>query len=146
MYVPVVQEMTINSFSGEFGFLSNFTPSEVMWMGVRYPTVEHAYQAAKSRDEVVRRSFAYLETPGKAKREGRKIEIRDDWESIKVNVMRTLLIQKFSDPDLLAKLKATAPHELVEGNWWNDTFWGVCRGVGKNTLGKLLMEIRDGLV
>ena len=136
----------INSFSGEFDFLSNFHPSEVVWMGVRYPTVEHAYQAAKSRDEVVRRSFVYLATPGIAKREGRKVEIRDDWEEIKVNVMRSLLIQKFNSHELFEKLKATAPHDLIEGNWWNDTFWGVCRGVGKNWLGKLLMEIRDGLV
>jgi ribA/ribD-fused uncharacterized protein len=136
----------INSFSGEFDFLSNFTPSEVIWMGVRYPTVEHAYQAAKSPSEVIRRSFAYLSNPGQAKREGRKIQIREDWEEIKVNVMRSLLIQKFNNTELFEKLKATAPHELVEGNWWNDTFWGVCRGVGKNMLGKLLMEIRDGLV
>lgn len=137
--------MKIDSFSGEYGFLSNFSPSEVVWMGDRFPTVEHAYQAAKSRDVIVRRSFAYIETPGEAKRQGRKVQIRDDWESIKINVMRTLLIQKFRDPVLRAKLKATAPHELIEGNWWNDTFWGVCRGIGKNNLGKLLMEIRDGL-
>ena len=135
----------IDSFSGEYDFLSNFSPAEVCWAGDSYPTVEHAYQAAKSNDPQVRERFAFLKTPGEAKREGRKIAIRDDWESIKINVMRNLLIQKFSDPVLLAKLKATAPHELIEGNWWNDTFWGVCRGIGKNNLGKLLMEIRDGL-
>lgn len=137
--------MKIDSFSGEYDFLSNFSPAEVVWMGIRYPTVEHAYQAAKSNDRGVREMFMFYRTPGQAKREGRKIEIRDDWESIKVNVMRNLLIQKFSDPVLFAKLKATAPSELIEGNWWGDTFWGVCRGIGKNTLGKLLMEIRDGL-
>lgn len=114
-------------------------------MGVEFPTVEHAYQAAKSEHPLVRESFLQCATPGEAKREGRKVTVRRDWEQIKVSVMRNLLIQKFSDPELKQKLLDTAPNELIEGNWWGDKFWGVCRGEGKNVLGKLLMSIRDGL-
>lgn len=57
--------------------------------------------------------------------------------------MEELLRLKFADPDLRAKLQATAPGYLEETNNWNDTFWGVCRGRGRNTLGSLLMDIRD---
>ena len=133
----------INSFSGEYAFLSNFYPAKVVYMGVEFPTVEHAYQAAKSAYPQIRKSFLQCKTPGEAKRAGRKIPMREDWMVIRVSVMRNLLNQKFADPVLRELLMKTAPAELIEGNWWGDTFWGVCRGEGKNVLGKLLMEIRD---
>ena len=79
---------------------------------------------------------------GRAKRLGR-VELRSDWEEVKIEVMREVLRCKFSqNPDLKAKLIATGDAELIEGNNWNDRFWGVCRGVGQNHLGRLLMELR----
>jgi len=86
-----------------------------------------------------------LDTPGQAKKLGKSIELRPDWEEIKIEVMRELLRQKFDITkhyDLWLELHMTKPDELVEGNWWGDTFWGVCKGKGENHLGKLLMEIR----
>jgi len=133
----------INSFSNEFAFLSNFYTSEVVLDGSSYPTVEHAYQAAKTFDSVQRNEIRSAKTPGIAKKLGRKVTLRDDWEQEKISVMRNLLEQKFSQPDLLLALQSTKGFDLVEGNWWGDVFWGVCRGVGQNWLGILLMEIRD---
>ena len=78
---------------------------------------------------------------------GRRIELRPDWEEVKIEIMRQVLKSKFThNPELREKLIATGNTELIEGNNWNDRFWGVCRGVGKNHLGKLLMEIRAELV
>jgi len=108
-----------------------------------FKTVEHAYQAAKTYSIDDRMKIANADTPGQAKRLGRKANVRSDWESVKVGVMRGLLIQKFSDVNLRKKLLATGKQELIEGNEWGDLFWGVCKGNGKNILGKLLMEIRD---
>lgn len=132
----------IDSFHGEHRFLSNFWPAEVMLDGVTYPTVEHAYVAAKTLDIETRREIAAVEKPGDVKRFGRKLALRSDWESVKLDVMRDLVRQKFAHSELRAQLLATGDAELIEGNTWNDTFWGVCRGKGENHLGKILMSVR----
>lgn len=134
----------ITSFSGEYRFLSNFWPSVVTDEEYRYPTVEHAYQAAKTTSASHRRDIAWAPTAGVAKRLGRRVPIRPDWEDVKIDVMRGLLRQKFAEPTLRAKLLATGTALLVEGNTWGDRFWGQCPvGVGENWLGRLLMEIRS---
>jgi ribA/ribD-fused uncharacterized protein len=143
----------ISRFKGEYAFLSNFYPSpiKVTEKGgepvIVYPTVEHAYQAAKTNDAKTKRLIAAKDTPGKAKRAGGKRGIirdldQDVWESKKLPVMLSLIIAKFSNPVLGKQLLATGDEELVEGNNWNDTFWGVCRGQGQNHLGKILMQVR----
>lgn len=133
----------INSFSGDFRFLSNFYPSPVSVEGELYPTVEHAYQAMKSIDPIVRRTIKRAKTPGEAKKMGRCVELRPGWDGIKVSVMRDLLKKKFENPFLRPQLLATEGALLEEANTWNDRFWGTCRGDGKNWLGRLLMEVRD---
>lgn len=169
----------IDSFHGsEHGFLSNFSPSPIWpdwWPRTLppFPTVEHAFQASKQQlvfdhpSDWLKNveSIRSVATPGQAKRLGRHVILKPDWDDIKVEVMRDLLERKFSDPRLDALLTCTQPHVLVEGNTWGDRFWGACwsaavrplqldpdfnwaedvRGTlaGQNWLGKLLMEIRD---
>ena len=134
----------ITSFQGEHRWLSNFWPVNVFYEGRMYPSVENAYQAAKLHPSA-RGQFVTC-TPGQAKRAGRSGAIRADWESDKVRVMEQLLAQKFFAGSALAdRLLATGDAEIVEGNTWGDTFWGVCRGKGENRLGKLLMARRDEL-
>ena len=136
----------INSFQGEYRWLSNFWPAQIKWEGHIYPTVEHAYQAAKTVDASEQEAIRKCSTPGKAKRCGRNLTIRPDWEECKLLVMRSLVLLKFRDnPDLKVKLLSTGEAELVEGNPWGDTFWGVCNGVGENHLGRILMEVREQL-
>jgi predicted NAD-dependent protein-ADP-ribosyltransferase YbiA (DUF1768 family) len=89
-----------------------------------------------------RQLIARLNTPGQAKRAGNNLVLRPDWEEVKIPIMRELLKQKFSNRALMYKLRQTKG-ELIEGNNWGDTFWGVCKGQGENHLGRLLMEIRD---
>lgn len=135
--------MTINSFSGEYRFLSNFYPAEVIYGGKKYPSVEHAYQAAKTTDELSRKEIREAETAKLAKNLGKYVAMRHDWGGIRINVMRKLIQRKFSSPDLLAKLLATGNATLIEGNTWKDHYFGVCNGVGQNHLGKILMEVRE---
>jgi ribA/ribD-fused uncharacterized protein len=134
-------------FSGNNRFLSNFYPAEVILDSLTYSTVEHAYQAAKTLNTTQRRSIRNAATPGEAKKLGRKVDMRQDWDNIKTKVMRTLLEQKFKPHSQLAKkLQATGQVELIEGNTWGDVYWGQCPlGVGSNMLGLLLMEIRKNL-
>ena len=133
----------IDSFTGENRFLSNFWPAEVELDGMIFPTVEHAYVAAKTLDMEERRKIQAVATPGQVKRLGRKLVLRPDWEDVKLFVMEDLVRQKFQHADLRQLLLATGDQELVEGNTWGDTFWGVCFDVGLNHLGLILMEVRD---
>lgn len=132
----------IDSFSGVYRFLSNFYPCPIVYEGALYPSLEHAFQAAKTIDGVEREWVRLAPRPGEAKRRGRRVTKRDDWDDIRINVMRELLFQKFNDPQLRQRLLNTGDTQLIEGNDWGDVFWGVCRGHGENWLGKLLMEVR----
>lgn len=135
---------TIDSFQGPYRFLSNFWSVQITYEKLSYPTVEHAYQAAKTLDQADRYHIAVEDTPGRAKRAGQKLTLRDDWEEIKLDVMEQLLRLKFAEGSkLLTWLRNTQDAELIEGNTWGDKFWGVCNGEGQNHLGKLLMKIRD---
>lgn len=137
--------MTIDRFSGEYRFLSNFYPCDIIYEGEVYASVEHAYQAAKTKDPFERKVIQRQETPGRAKREGQHVTLAKGWDSAKVLVMEDLLRQKFNYPSLREKLYNTKGHDLIEGNDWGDTFWGEVDGVGQNHLGKLLMKIREKL-
>jgi len=134
---------TIGPFQGEWRWLSNFWPCEVVLDGVTYPSTEHAYQAAKLMDPELRERVRWEVRPNDAKRLARSVPARTGWEEMKVGVMLDLLRQKFRHPKLRAKLLATGDCPIVELNWWKDFFWGVCDGVGQNMLGKLLMQVRD---
>jgi ribA/ribD-fused uncharacterized protein len=112
--------------------------------GDEYSSTEAAYVAAKTTNTVVRRQIREMRNTGSVKSFGRTLKLRDGWEELKVEIMLNLLRQKFSKgSELGLKLVATGQQELIEGNTWNDTFWGVCNGRGLNTLGKLLMQVRQ---
>ena len=139
-------EHAIIRFSGYHRWLSNFWCVPVQLDGIWYTTVEHAYQAAKTLDVNLRAKIAVCVRPGEAKRLGRRVPLRPDWEEIKLEVMEKLLRQKFAASTTLARqLTATGDAELIEGNPWGDRFWGVCDGEGKNHLGRLLMAVRKDL-
>jgi len=142
-------------------FLSNFYPSEIevdrfpldedLGEVKIYPTSEHAFQAAKTHNQKDRDLILLAATPGAAKRMGRQISLRGDWEDVKNEMMLFCLRKKFEAKDLRDKLLGTGDSILVEGNKWHDSHWGVCycekcKGVGKNMLGKLLMKVREDYV
>jgi len=132
----------IDSFTGEHRFLSNFWPVDIEYLGVIYPSVEHAYQASKTNDPEERKLILQAKTAGIAKRLGKFLIIRPDWDNVKVPIMHHLVWKKFQNKELNDLLQATGDCDLVEGNTWNDTFWGICNGQGKNHLGKILMHER----
>ena len=138
----------IDKFDGKYAFLSNFHETNFVWQGRRYPTVEHFFQAWKAKTKEDFDFVMSTATPGAAKRAGKKIQLREDWEEVKENIMLEALRTKFSIKGLKEKLLATGDEELVEGNFWHDNFWGVCScskcgNKGQNKLGKLLMQVRE---
>lgn len=137
--------MKIDRFRGKYAFLSNFAPCIVSYDGYKYASVEHAFQAAKTLNPIEREVLALETTPGKAKRAGRLVQLRSDWDEVKVSIMKELLISKFQDNSFGYRdaLINTQDAYLEEGNKWGDTFWGTVEGKGQNVLGNLLMEVRE---
>ena len=141
----------IVKFDGEYRFLSNFVGRVVTPRGTVCETVEHGFQAAKTLDPVEQELVLNCSTPGRAKRQGRKVTLRGDWDEVKLNVMAKLVRWKFQqNPVLGGRLLATGNALLIEGNTWHDNFWGSCtcsrcKNRGKNHLGQILMAVRAQL-
>lgn len=171
----------IDHFRKETAFLSNFYRRRILWKGHWYPSSEHVYHAEKSYDERYKTQLMCQEeidefnkkksgwdlpltkelTPMESKKFGnRKILIqaglmRSDWFEVSLDIMKEINMYKFTqNPDLRKKLLETRDKVLIEGNYWNDRFWGMCKSdkndpdsewVGENHLGKILMNVRKRL-
>jgi ribA/ribD-fused uncharacterized protein len=142
----------IYGFFGEYRWLSNFFLTPVEFEGLLFPSVEAAYQAAKDVDVSKRQlmvgqiSDDEMKEGMRARRFGKSANLRPDWESAKVDVMRQAVTSKFQlNGELVSKLLETGDLHLEETNYWGDTFWGVCKGAGRNELGKILMGVREDL-
>lgn len=147
--VTLVSDVTdehIKGFFGEFRYLSNYDEqTPIVFEGETYKSTEAAYQAAKTLDLEDRKRFQNY-GPGKSKREGAIVALRADFDTSKEVTMLEILRYKFThNEDLKTKLLSTGDKYLEETNWWNDVYWGVCKGVGKNRLGHLLMQVRSEL-
>jgi len=139
----------INGFKGQYKFLSNFYEKGFTFKGKHYATSEHAYQAFKSTNEQDHELVRLQLSPRMTKKYGGEIEIREDWEDIKYNLMLEIVRKKFKDPYLKNLLEKTEEKYLEETNWWHDNFYGnctcgkdKCKEKGKNYLGKILMIVR----
>lgn len=138
---------SICGFFGEYRYLSNFYGAPLVVDGILYPTSEHAFQAAKTLDMRDRLIISNISSPAIAKKMGKAVQLREDWEYVKVTLMKDIVRLKFlSNPQLAIKLLGTDELYLEETNTWNDTFWGVCDGKGKNMLGHILMDTRDEII
>jgi ribA/ribD-fused uncharacterized protein len=145
----MADQQPILEFFGENRFLSNFYPAEFVWDGIVWPTSEHAYQAAKVHDREERLRISRFKTPSEAKKVGKHLELREDWNQVRYDIMLEIVRAKFTqNPHLKAKLLATGGCRLEEGNHWGDRIWGVSpagSNNGLNWLGEILMIIREEL-
>jgi len=147
----------------QFGFLSNFYPCQIQLDGRSWPNVEAYYQSRKSDNpkyhaEILRKKHAswakYVgdsrigdpELARKSWFRKHPEDLCEDWDNIKLDVMKKALEAKFKqNKDLQAALLNTLPAELIEDSPRN-SFWGIGNsGKGENMLGLILMEIREDL-
>lgn len=141
----------IDFFRGKYYFLSNYytLPKPITYEGLVYTTSEAAYQAAKTKDIPMKRRISAVNSPAVAKKLGRRINVIKNWDEIKYDVMNEIVRLKFeANPALKQRLLQTGDALLIEGNTWNDKFWGMIKNsegewVGENNLGKILMNLRD---
>ena len=139
--------MKIDHFRGEYGFLSNFWEVPVAYKGLTYGSNEAAFQAQKCMTKEEKQEFTQLR-PSASKKLGRQVQLRPDWEEVKVGIMEEIVRAKFTqNEDLKWRLIGTGEAYLEEGNTWHDTFWGVDAktGEGLNHLGRILMKVREEL-
>lgn len=145
-----MSKTVISSFDGEFRFLSNFYGLPIEYEGISFKSNEAAFQAMKTLDKDKRIEISQM-PPNLAKRAGRTVKLREDWNDIRLQIMLDINRIKYSNEYLKKKLLATGDAELIEGNYWHDNFWGNCSCPkcvnieGENNLGKILMQIREEL-
>jgi hypothetical protein len=138
----------INQFRRQYYFLSNYyaTALTIEYEGETYKSVEHAYQAAKTDNQEIRLKIKNAPAPGDAKRLGKGIILKEDWDDKKYDIMEKLVRYKFTmNKEMGERLLKTGDVQLIEGNTWGDVYWGVCNGKGQNNLGKILMGVRSEL-
>ena len=133
----------IDNFTGKNYFLSNFSHSKIKMNGLIFDNGEAAFHSHKDPSRAS--EFVGL-NPSAAKKLGRNVKLREDWEEVKDNIMYQVTVAKFSQNiHLKERLLATGDKDLVEGNNWNDKYWGVCDGEGKNLFGRILVLTRNYL-
>ncbi len=136
----------ISQFRGEYNWLSNMYSCKVVHKRKLFNSVENAYMFAKNDTCEDWLHFCLNNPPNICKKESKNIEIRADWEEVKLGIMYNLLLQKFKQEPFRTKLLATGNENIQEGNFWNDKFWGICLksnpNEGENNLGRLIMYIR----
>ena len=146
--LSVKDTLTIDSFRGKYFFLSNFFMKPIYFESLWYRSSEHAFQTQKATNEKDKQYMLNAQEAWQAKQRGNEIPCRADWDSNKMVVMYDILRCKFTDDILAKKLIATDDALLIEGNWWDDRYWGMTRDFtgkwkGENFLGQLLMKVRN---
>jgi ribA/ribD-fused uncharacterized protein len=140
------EDIIREGFFGELRYLSNFHLCSITYEGITYPSSEHLYMAFKTTDNTIRQSIANISESKEVKKFGRTIDLRPNWDNIRVKMMYIAVSEKFKQNKNLAdKLIDTGDLELVEHNWWRDKFWGKHFDEGENNLGKILMRVRKEL-
>lgn len=138
----------INQFAGAYSWLSNFAPVTIYTTDYIFPSVEHAYMAAKSADISWKRTCSTGgKTAGQIKKLSRHVPLIPNWDVLRDKFMREYIHQKFQQEPFRTLLLATGDAHIQEGNYWNDKYWGIClkTGMGENRLGKIIMEEREEL-
>lgn len=144
----VHDDTCIKGFFGEYFFLSNFCQRDIPYSINKkkyiFGSSEALYQALKSKDpEVIKKFTEY--SPKEAKVEGRKVQLRENWDRIKSHIMFNVLYLKFLyHKDIRKKLVETGYKYLEETNHWKDEYFGVDANSekGLNILGQELMNVR----
>ena len=140
-------ENQIFFYEQEFYPFSNFSSFKLNWNGYDWMTSEHAYHSEKFINnpkiiEQLKQSRSAHDAMVIAY--ANKNKYRDDWDEIKLDIMKSILTAKVEQhPYVKKKLLESGDKELIE-NSWRDDFWGWGQNKdGQNHLGKIWMKVRE---
>lgn len=141
----------IGFYPREFFCFDNFSSFAVVYKGIKYPTVEHAYQSLRFIETAPKIAKEILECF--SAHEAQKIAYKNkdkqnpNWDKIKVGIMEELLRLKLEqNPYVKHKLLQTKDYMICEDSP-KDDFWGIGENRdGQNQLGRLWMKLRDELI
>ena len=144
-FTPADFPDVINTFNGEYSFMSNRYRSRFVWQGIKYQTAEAAFQSSKCTDKSEREKYAKC-SADEAKHRGQDQVPYPGWEEARLDIMESILKAKFEqNPVLMQRLSETDDRILINGGSKQDTYWGVdlYSWIGENHLGRIIMRIRD---
>jgi ribA/ribD-fused uncharacterized protein len=135
-----------------YGVFSNLYKREIMFEDESFATSEHAYQAGKARKPAVKQWLMDAPSPSLLAMAAHGLyywDVAPGWSKMKFDRMKAILRAKFTQhEDLKETLLETGELRLVESATVDNPvnrLWGEVNGVGKNTLGIMLMELRTEL-
>lgn len=146
----------------EHGWLGNMSPYPLVFNGIEWRTSEALFQSLRFKDKAIQEAIRVEKSPMSAKfvMKANKEHITTEPHSVKdVRNMKMCLKLKIETyPELKKLLLDTGDLVIIEdvtkrGDVGGNLFWGAMlvengdgfHWVGKNTLGKLWMEIRTEL-
>jgi ribA/ribD-fused uncharacterized protein len=131
-----------------YGEFSNFSKHGIEVDGLWWPTVEHYFQAQKFEDKEYQEKIRTAHSPKQAAELGRsrKVAIREDWETVKEEIMFRAVLKKFKTHPKLSELLLFTGNQNIVENAPGDYYWGIGKnGTGLNKLGEILVSVREQL-
>ncbi|MAG26482.1 Swarming motility protein ybiA [Candidatus Pacearchaeota archaeon] len=127
----------------KYGCFSNFYPASFTLDEKLWPTTEHYFMAQKTLNPEKVEKIRRADGPREARRLGRIVELRPNWDNIKYNIMVKALHAKFTQNEHICEILLSTGdrsiHENCKDPWWGGgpNFPG-----GRDLLGKALIEVR----
>lgn len=138
----------INSFTGDYAFLSPTFPCPVEYKNSLYPSFQHALEASKLSSSAADKAICLLiiQEPNirEVKRFVKHVDV-GQWKEKCLAVAEDLMRDKFlRNKQLRKQLMSTDRRSLVYTNDHGDQFWGVseAESKGQNRLGRVLEAVR----
>ena len=130
---------------------SNFDTVELVFDNRKFKNSEAAFQYGKYRPGEETDALCTV-SGAVAKRLGRQIHMRLDWDDVKYEHMKNVLFAKFTQSEKHKQLLLSTGNQwLVELTYWHDNTWGICncarciKKLSENMLGLALMEVRAAI-
>lgn len=142
----------IRQFTGRYACFDPFHISPFTVKDKRYDTLAHYLWSTRPKSEEVKELIRVAASPRKARMIGMSLPeggVVDKWEEKRFLIMMYGIREKlFQHQRIMHLLLSTGNDYLQHGNRRGDTYWGYDfdQKKGCNALGKIYMDIRDGIV
>ncbi len=129
--------------NGRYKCFSNWYSCSFTYQGYTWSNSEQALMYFKSFDKEYQKKIKKANNPAVAKKLGRQVKLRPDWDQVKLSLMIEILYAKFSQnadlKEILLNTNGVKIHEDCNDPWWGG---GPNYPGGRDYLGRALMSVR----